>query len=575
VAALALAALVLAFDGRLLGRPFASEDFLLLRALLADPPWQGLREWWLGPWLGIEVVRFWRPVSTALLAVEAQLFGASPAGYELVHHLVHAGNATLVYALLARLAPAGRRLTAGLHAAPLAGAVLFALHPLHPNAVAWVASFATLFGIAFLLGALVAFQAWREGGRRRSLALCLALFALALASYEAAVVFPLLAAAWEHLTPRPVGDRRRGPAAYLACLALAALYLLLRAWLFGGVLGGYAATAERLAGGGVTGLAADLPLALHRLVHPAFGSPTAAPALWALAAVLLPVPLVARHGLLRRWLLGWLWAAAALAPFAFTPFVPANGRYAYLAAAGLAVAASGLAALPGRVPAVAGTAAVVALAVHWGVLLVPVVTAHQRAGALAARVADGLAALPGDAPAFVSGHPLFVETAGGVPLAQVLRYGLADSVAPPFRASRRAVYPLPRGLAAASRGALARDLPAAAFPRWDGGRFVPTAPPPAPAPRLRAEVVGSGGGVPEAVVVRPGSGPAPARYRLRLLTRGNPAEVTAASGDGPTRLAFPAAHARSMARLYPGPQHWWVEGLDAAGRVVATSAVRE
>ena len=84
-------------------------------------------------------------------------------------------------------------------ATPLAAALLFAIYPLHPNAVIFGASFATLFAATFLFGATLFYLRFRESGARSDQILALGLFALGLGSYEAAAVLPAVLAAWDHL----------------------------------------------------------------------------------------------------------------------------------------------------------------------------------------------------------------------------------------------------------------------------------------------------------------------------------------------------------------------------------------
>ena len=596
-----LGALVAAFYAPLLDRPFASEDYLLVRVLRERPPWSDPAEWLGGPWLGIEVVRFWRPVSTAFLAVEANLFGARPPLYNLAHLLLHAAVACLVWAVAVRVDRSVRPAGEGLGAAPLAAAVLFALHPLHPNAVSWIASFATPVGAALQLGALLAYARWREGGGRAALGAALGLFALALGSYEAAAVLPVLLAAWEHLV---AGGRRhlRRAAAYLPFVALAAGYLLFRRLLFGETIGGYGGLALRFREAFSGTLPADLGTSLARLLVPRFDSPPPGWAPLGVVAVLVAGPALGlaiggwRGVRARRevaaWLFGAAWTVLALAPFAFQPFVPGNGRYVYVASVGAALALGRLAAPPaargtGRRVALAALPA--AFAIAWAVLLAGSVRVHSQAGETARRVADALAARAGElgpGPVFVTGHPIFVENRAGVPLAQVLRYGLADAVRPPFRPTELVVHPLPL-LDAADLGPVARGLPRAPRLRWDpsGQRFVAVEDPPAAgaeieawgpgeAPDGRGAALGAG----EVAFLPPAGSPATA-YRLIVSSRGNPAFVDLPPPEPggspvPVRGELPTVFVDSMRHLYGGELYWWIEGRDGAGRLAAWSPAR-
>jgi len=102
--ALLLLGAVLAFYGRALHIGFTSEDFVLLRLLREDPPWRDLFAKLTSPLLGLQIFKFYRPVSTLLFGLEDALFGVEPFGYHLVQTLVHAGNALLVYGIVRRIA---------------------------------------------------------------------------------------------------------------------------------------------------------------------------------------------------------------------------------------------------------------------------------------------------------------------------------------------------------------------------------------------------------------------------------------------------------------------------------------
>ncbi|MFO0934577.1 MAG: hypothetical protein U1E39_17965 [Planctomycetota bacterium] len=101
----------------------------------------------------------WRPLRTLLYAAQYAAFGLAPRGWHVVGLLVHLLNAALVYRLLLRvLAPAPPG-PAGEGAAPVvaaaAGALLFAVHPVTVEAVAWVSSLGDLVAWSLALVALL------------------------------------------------------------------------------------------------------------------------------------------------------------------------------------------------------------------------------------------------------------------------------------------------------------------------------------------------------------------------------------------------------------------------------------
>jgi hypothetical protein len=592
-----LTALLLALYGPALGRGFVSEDFLLLRVLAQHPPWRHPLAALTGPWLGIDVVRFYRPVSTALLALEAAAFGAHAVAFNVVHLLVHLANALLLYAFAARLRGLGR-------GPAFAAAVLFAVYPLHPNTVLFIASFATLFAATFLLAALVAYQRFRLDGGRVRLVVALALLALALGSYEAAVILPLLLMTYELLAA--AGDGGRGGerlprrlAATVPFFALVALYLAGRRAIFGVVLGGYAQTSQALLSMRPAALAGDLATSLVRLVVPVYDPPLggAATALLFAALVLLPLAgLIAsrrRLGLdaLRLWLFGGAWTVVAIAPFAFRPAVPGNGRYWYLASMGVALAVATLAGWarealavavgkrqgsPHWLPVALPAAVVATLALAWIVLLVGTVSAYRRAGATARAVQGELArvaaAVDPASSLFVTGVPPFLDNRAGVPVAQVLHYGLSDSIRPPFGTSSRPIYPLATRTAAELLPVAAGGGEARIF-AWDAaGERLREVAPPSPPPAGVRELVPlppADGALRMEVVPRAGE-----RFRLVVAAEGNPAVAelpSEAISGGVLSAPLPREFVGSMDRLYGGEQFWWVEAHDAQGRLTAYS----
>src|SRR5439155_1216958 len=140
----------------------------------------------------------YRPLRTLDFAVDRALFGLSPFGWHLASVLLHAANAVLVWLLILRLlAPpkaASPPLRPGRHAdprrAPLlaaaAGAVLFAVHPVTAESVAWVSSRGDLLAWTLVLLALEVLA--RPGGVRTALGAGL-VFLACLAKESAVVAF--------------------------------------------------------------------------------------------------------------------------------------------------------------------------------------------------------------------------------------------------------------------------------------------------------------------------------------------------------------------------------------------------
>jgi hypothetical protein len=588
VAGLVVFALALLPYCMALGRYFTSEDFLLVRFLGEHPPWRD-PDLFTGPWLGVTIVKFYRPVSTVLYGLEIAAFGVTPVGYNVVHTLVHAGNAVLVFAI-------ARRLASGL-LVPAAAAVLFALYPLHPNAVLFAASFATVLGATFTLAGMLAYQQFRQTARTRWWAASVGLFVLALGSYEASAMLPAILVAYEVMLPRREGGRRRdGVIAVLPFLSVLGLYFLVRRAVFGVLIGGYDDVSARLRV--PAAWMDDVVRSIYTLHLPAFDRDPESWERWMFAGVVIVVPVAVLLFVRRRtggrslqlWSFAWVWILMSQAPFAFRPCVPANGRYWYVTAAGVAMSAAFLArgtveAAPRRGRLVA-VAVLGGMAVYWGWLLAGYLDVYMAAGRTAQTIQRQLLReyVAAGAPPriFVTRYPYFLPNAARLPVAQVFHYGLRDAVNPPFVRSSVPVYPLTPLRDAELRPILTTD-PDAVIVAWD-----------MPSQTLRRVSVPltPGGPAREVVVHAPADGatldprglavdirPEDFRwFRLVVVAQGNAtiAEVTGAPGpSGSVRLALPTAFVTTMARLYPeGEFFWWVEAANASGDLTGFTRMR-
>jgi tetratricopeptide (TPR) repeat protein len=127
---------------------------------------------------------YYRPIFLLLMRASYALFAARPLGWHLLAIAMHLLVTWLMYALV-------RKLTGQFTTAWLA-ALLFGVHPIHHEVVAWVSGVTeSLFAIFFLLSFL-AYLRSREGAKAFWMTLSCALFALALLSKETAIILPAL-----------------------------------------------------------------------------------------------------------------------------------------------------------------------------------------------------------------------------------------------------------------------------------------------------------------------------------------------------------------------------------------------
>ena len=134
---------------------------------LANPNYRGLG-WANLRWLFTTAhMGHYIPVTWLTLAFDYVLWGMNPAGYHLTAVALHALNALLVYVVAYRLLDAGfEQLVARVHlsAGAVTAALLFAVHPLRVESVAWISERRDVVaGLFSLLTALAYLTAWRRG----------------------------------------------------------------------------------------------------------------------------------------------------------------------------------------------------------------------------------------------------------------------------------------------------------------------------------------------------------------------------------------------------------------------------
>jgi Flp pilus assembly protein TadD len=209
---------------------YALDDVFILRDNPAVHGLGDLRALLLGAWWpGTD--ELYRPVTLLSFAVEWQLFGEAPGLFHATSVVLHAGAAALVAALVLRLGGGG--------AAALGAGLLFAVHPVHVEAVANLVGRAEVLATLGVLAACHLYLAGRTGTPLRIAGIAV-LYVLALGAKESAVALPALLLVVDALRTRGeeggVVRLLRRNAALLGVLVLSlAGYLALRQQVLGGM----------------------------------------------------------------------------------------------------------------------------------------------------------------------------------------------------------------------------------------------------------------------------------------------------------------------------------------------------
>lgn len=134
----------------------------------------------------------WHPLTTIVNAVEFRLFGLEPFGYHLVNNFLHALDTFLVFLLGYRLFSLAGRRGMGPLAGAFVAAMLFGLHPVHVESIAWVSELKDALCALFYLLAILSYLKYASQGQRAYYFLTIASFILALLSKPMAVSLPLV-----------------------------------------------------------------------------------------------------------------------------------------------------------------------------------------------------------------------------------------------------------------------------------------------------------------------------------------------------------------------------------------------
>jgi tetratricopeptide (TPR) repeat protein len=171
---------------------------------------------------------YYRPLFTAYLTINYQIFGLWEPGWHLVSLLVHTIATVLVYFLLKRLS--GNQLVA------LLAALIFALHPAHVESVSWISGIPDPLAALFYVPSLLWYVRYHEEGDQKWLAASVAAFALAILCKETPLTLPIVLVVWElvrnegkkqHLSRLSALIPRLIPYAIVAALYLAVRFSVL------------------------------------------------------------------------------------------------------------------------------------------------------------------------------------------------------------------------------------------------------------------------------------------------------------------------------------------------------------
>lgn len=432
---------------------FLGDDFLEIKYFSDGNLWQKvLSHFWSKEW---GYLPFYRPVAVFLHAVVFSLSGINPLGYHLANIFVHILNAFLVYFLANELAGNRNRVIG------FSSALIFAVHPLQINTVAWAAAFASGYGTLFIILSSIAYINFSRTSRRSYVIAALLFFIFALGSYEAAFMLPLLLVSYELIINRlRLSQIINKLSFYLPAFFISLAYLAIRRVAFGGIVSGYPQLSSQLAIRSVPTFFWHSILNL-KTVNPVYsGMPgyslrLVVDALIGAAFVYAFFRIIKRgRNFLSQVVFCFVWVVLAQLTFIFAVIDPATSRVLSFFMVGfsmglvfmlwsLAQTFSFKYRLPFFVIFVG------LFTVYYSILTFEHMDKYKQASNSVRSIQEGLVNVyeqaSGHPTLFFQDYPAYVtDKSGRINLAVQYQVGMSDAVSPPFTKIRVPVYPLPR-----------------------------------------------------------------------------------------------------------------------------------
>ncbi|MEO5357002.1 MAG: hypothetical protein H7844_06870 [Nitrospirae bacterium YQR-1] len=289
---------------------------------------------------------YYRPITTLSFAFDYTIWHINAIGYHIHNVVIHALNSMLLYAASFIFFKNWKLFPHNFSGASFFCALLFSLHPIHTESVAWISARTDLLATFFFLFAFIALLLFLHEKKREGLFLISVFFVFSLLSKENAIVFIAIALVYVFIAGASKKD------AALVCVSMAAtlvVYMFLRkfVWLKDllktpGTSGAFLVkntspySAVETLINSTAYYYEKLLLPLNLSIIPEVPTSWAYPVLFILPLILLVFLIIRRNFLAAFWL---LWLGLTLMPslaIAVSQIAaPIGERYLYLPSAGL------------------------------------------------------------------------------------------------------------------------------------------------------------------------------------------------------------------------------------------------
>ena len=180
-------------------------------------------------WVPTGTLPFYRPIGLLTFAIDHYLWGLRPFGFHVTNLLLHLVCTFLTWRFAWRLLPDP--------SFAFAVALVFALHPVHSEAVSWISGRFDLLVCAMTLASALSYLKWKDQASPCWGLLSALWFIIGLGCKETALILPAILLSIEVIFPQASGRTRRAAILLFMFGAISMCYLAGRIALFGSPLG--------------------------------------------------------------------------------------------------------------------------------------------------------------------------------------------------------------------------------------------------------------------------------------------------------------------------------------------------
>lgn len=181
---------------------------------------------WYFSSLVMEDLFLYRPLFLFNLFINYQLWGSNPLGFHITNLLLHIGNSILVYLFIKRILQIEEMWP------PLIGSIIFAVHPIHVEAVSWIHGVNDLLLTFLFLLSFLFYLRYKENYKSIFFIISIVFFILSLLTKEVAIIMPVVVFFYDYINEKKIYINR-----VLIFASTAVLYMVLRAFVLGKTLG--------------------------------------------------------------------------------------------------------------------------------------------------------------------------------------------------------------------------------------------------------------------------------------------------------------------------------------------------